>query len=223
MALALLPAGAWGVADVIKNSGNSFDRSTYFSDQGDLVQFQHSGQGAPHNVRSTQSSGGGLLFSSDTISTGTTPVDGTQDLAPGTYPFVCTIHPTQMKADLVVRGAPPDGTTPPPDGTTPPVTEPPLTLDLAAKKQELRKKVRFFATASVASTLVAKGKKIKETTEQLAANQKTKVEARLKPKARRQLEETLEKTGKAKVKVEGTATTRSGATVTDTVTVKLKD
>jgi len=33
-----------------------------------------------------------------------------------------------------------------------------LTLDLAAKKQELRKKIKFFATASVASTLVAEGK-----------------------------------------------------------------
>jgi plastocyanin len=121
--LALVPAGASGVADVIKNLGNSFDRSTYYSDQGDLVQYQYVGAGAPHNVRSTQFSGGERLFSSDTISTGTTPVDGTQYLAPGTYPFICTIHPSQMAAELVVRedGAPPpDDGTPPPDGGAPP-------------------------------------------------------------------------------------------------------
>jgi plastocyanin len=228
------PRARGGVADVIKNSGNSFDQSTYYSDQGDLVQYEHTG-GAPHNVTSTESSGGEPLFSSDTISSGTTPVDGTQDLAPGTYPFICTVHPTQMKADLVVREAPPDETTPPPDVTTPPpdvttpppdVTTPPvtepLTLDLEAKKQELRKKLKFFATATVASTLVARGEKIKETAKQLAANQKTKVKAKLKQAARKRLEEKLEKAGRAKVKIKGTATAQSGAEATDTVTVKLK-
>ena len=210
---ALVPAGASGVADVIKNLGNSFDRSSYYSDQGDLVQYQYVGAGAPHNVRSTQFSGGERLFSSDTISTGATPVDGTQYLAPGTYPFICTIHPSQMAAELVVRE---DGT-PPPDGGAP------LTLDMAAKKQELKKKLKFTATASVTSTLVAKGKQIKDTTEQLAANQRTKVKAKLKRKARNPLEEKLEEKGKAKVKVTGTATTQSGAEATDTVKVKLKD
>ena len=211
--LALIPAGASGVADVIQNLGNSFDRSTYYSDQGDLVQYQYVGTGAPHNVRSTQFSGGERLFSSDTISTGATPVDGTQYLAPGTYPFICTIHPSQMAAELVVRE---DGT-PPPDGGAP------LTLDMTAKKQELKKKLNFTATASVASTLVAEGKKTKDTTEQLAANQRTKVKAQLKRKARNPLEEKLEEKGKAKVKVTGTATNQSGAEATDTIKVKLAD
>jgi plastocyanin len=218
--LALVPAGASGVADVIKNLGNSFDRSTYYSDQGDLVQYQYVGAGAPHNVRSTQFSGGERLFSSDTISTGTTPVDGTQYLAPGTYPFICTIHPSQMAAELVVRE---DGTPPPDDGTPPPDGGAPLTLDMAAKTQELKKKLRFTATANVASTLVAEGKKIKDATEQLAANQRTKVKAKLKRKARNPLEQKLEEKGRAGVKVTGTATTQSGAEATDTVKVKLKD
>jgi hypothetical protein len=111
---------------------------------------------------------------------------------------------------------------PPPPQQPPPGTPPPaeaLTLDLGAKKQKLKKKVKFFATASVASTLVAEGKKIKEKTTQLAANQKTKVKAKLKRKARNRIEEK----GKGKVKIEGTASDPIGGTATDTVKVKLKD
>jgi plastocyanin len=204
--LALAPTGAWGLADVIKSTdSNEFDRATYNSDVGDLVQFQHTG-GGPHNVTSTQLSGGELLFSSATISSGTTPVNGTQSLPPGTYPFICTIHAPGMTAELVVResGAPPPA---------------PLTLDLEARKQELRKKLKFFATASAASTLVATGNKIKETTTQLAADQETLVKAKLKRKALNRLEEK----DKRKVKIEGTATDQSGASATDTVKVNLKD
>jgi hypothetical protein len=62
--LALAPTGAWGVADVIKSANNDeFDQPTYHSDEGDLVQFQHTGGGS-HNVTSTQFSGGERLFSS---------------------------------------------------------------------------------------------------------------------------------------------------------------
>jgi hypothetical protein len=110
---------------------------------------------------------------------------------------------------------------PPPPETPPPGSGPPpeaLTLDLGAKKQTVKKNVKFSATASVASTLVAEGKKIKETTTQLAADQKTTIKAKLKRKARNRFEEK----GKGKVKVEGTATTLSG-TDSDTVKVKLKD
>jgi hypothetical protein len=115
---------------------------------------------------------------------------------------------------------------PPPNPQPPPPGGPPaeaLTLDLKAKKQELRKKIKFSATASVASTLVATGKKIKEATTQLAADQKTTVKAKLKRKARNRLEEKLERKGKAKVKVKGTATGQGGGSATDTVKVKLKD
>ena len=55
---------------------------------------------------------------------------------------------------------PPPNPQPPPSGGPPPEA---LTLDLGAKKQKLRKKVKFSATASVASNLAAEGKKIKET------------------------------------------------------------
>jgi len=211
VSLALAPAGAWG-ADLISNSGNSFDRSTYNSDEGELVYFQHTG-GAPHDVTSDQ--GPGALFESETISGGTTPVNGTQSLPPGTFPFHCSVHPTQMKAVLVVRDTGAPGPNPGPG--------PPLTLDLEAKKQELREKLKFFATATIASTLVAKGKAIRETTKRLAANQKTTVKAKLKPAKRRRLEEQLERFGKAKTRIEATATNQSGETASDVVKVKLKD
>ena len=54
---------------------------------------------------------------------------------------------------------------------------PAFTLDLSAKTQEHRTKIKFFATATAASTLVADGKDIKETTKQLAANEKTEIKA----------------------------------------------
>ena len=101
---------------------------------------------------------------------------------------------------------------------------PELTLDLEAKKQELSKKLKFFATATVTSTLLVTGKKInKGTTKDLMANRETTVEAKLIPKARKRLQEKLDEKGKAKVTVIGTATTQSGAEATDTVKVKLKD
>jgi plastocyanin len=115
-ALGLLPARAWTSADLIRSTaGNQFDKPLYYSDQGDLVQFQHGG-GGPHNVTSTQFSGAVRLFSSATIRSGTTPVNGTQRLAPGTYPFICTIH-DGMAAQLVVRpgAAPPPSPSPRPD------------------------------------------------------------------------------------------------------------
>jgi hypothetical protein len=144
----------------------------------------------------------------------------------GQYPWTPTSDPfdsgTAIGAFQVVTttpSVPPPNPLPPPGGTHPPE----LTLDLKAKKQELRKKIKFSATASAASTLVATGKKIKETTKQLAANEKTKVKAKLKRKARNRLEEKLEESGKAKVKVKGTAIDQGGATTTDKVKVRLKD
>jgi hypothetical protein len=116
----------------------------------------------------------------------------------------------------------------PPQPQPPPPEQPPagppapapeaLTLDLGAKKQRVKKKVKFSATATADSTLVVEGKKIKDTTTELAADQKTTVKAKLKRKALNRFEEK----GKGKVKIEGTASTLSGE-ATDTVKVKLKD
>jgi glucose/arabinose dehydrogenase len=97
-----------------------------------------------------------------------------------------------------------------------------LTLHLGAKKQPLRKKLKFFATASADSSLVARGKAIKETAKELASNQKNKVMVKLKRVKRKQLQKRLDKNGKAMVKVSATATDQSGATATDQIKVTLE-
>jgi hypothetical protein len=94
---------------------------------------------------------------------------------------------------------------------------PAFTLDLSAKTQEHRTKVKFFATATAASTLVADGKDIKETTKQLPANEKTEIKAELTRKFHNQVEQG------ERVKIKGTATDQSGATATDTVKAKVTD
>jgi glucose/arabinose dehydrogenase len=100
---------------------------------------------------------------------------------------------------------------------------PVLTLDLEAKKQKLKKKLKLFATASADSTLVAEGKAIKETTKELAANETTRFKAKLKRKQKEKLAKKLDRKGKAKTKVEATASDQSGATAGDKVKVKLRD
>jgi hypothetical protein len=118
----------------------------------------------------------------------------------------------------------------PPQPQPPPPQQPPagpptepgslvVTLDLNANKQKVKKKVKFSATATADSTLTAEGKKIKDTTKELAANQETTVKAKLKRKALNRIEDK----GKGKVKITATATDQSGATDSDTVKVKLKD
>jgi hypothetical protein len=98
----------------------------------------------------------------------------------------------------------------------------PLTLDLHAKKQKLKKALVFFATASADSALLARGKAIKKATKQLTANQGTKVKAKLKRKARKRLARKLAKKGRANTKLRATATDRSGATAHDTVRIRLR-
>ena len=91
------------------------------------------------------------------------------------------------------------------------------------EEAEAKKKLKFFATASDDSTVVVTGKALTETTTELAANQKTKVKAKLKRKARKKLAKRLDRRGKAKTKVEATATHQGGSSATDKVTVKLKN
>lgn len=61
----------------------------------------------PHNVNSTQRDANGQpLFHSTPIGAGASAdVKGVSSLAPGSYPFICIIHPT-MKGTLEVRPAP---------------------------------------------------------------------------------------------------------------------
>jgi hypothetical protein len=86
----------------------------------------------------------------------------------------------------------------------------------------MSKRLRFFATASADSTLVARGKGIEETVEKLAANQRTEVKAKLNQSTRRRLQKKLEKKSKAKVEVEVTAVDQRNAAATEMVKVTLR-
>jgi plastocyanin len=181
--LALMPASASAVADVITNSGNTFTQATYNSQVGDLVQFQHSGTGAPHDVTSSQS-----LFSSATISTGTTPVNGTQFLPPGTYPFYCSVHPTQMRASLIVSATP--------GGSSTPAARPDIELNIISRKLDkvvakgkLVLEVLAITKSDDVSVAARQGKRTlgERTDLDLAAGQSSRVDLRLRRAVRRKL------------------------------------
>jgi hypothetical protein len=110
----------------------------------------------------------------------------------------------------------------PPTPPTPGPAPPTLALDLDAKKQELGKKLTFFATTNVDSTLQVGGS-VKKSTRGLAAGTRTKVTATLKKSTREKLEDKLAASGKAKAKVEALATDQFGNTDPQEITVKLKD
>jgi hypothetical protein len=119
------------------------------------------------------------------------------------------------EATLTGTGVTTGADDPPDPGETPA-----LTLDLDAKKQELKKKVKFFAEASEDATM-ALGGGVKVTERELVGGERRKVKA--KPKKRGKLVDKLATTGKAKVKVQAEAVSESGATDRDKVTVKLRD
>ena len=169
--------------------------------------------------------GAGPTGQSCTINTTFTPT------SPGPKEGTLSTGPGGPTATLTGTGVTPQDPTPPtppePGPPTPPMQPPtppgvtPPTLDLDAKKQELKKKLTFFATANVDATL-AVGGSVKKTTKQLAGGQRTKVKAKLKSAKRRKLAKKLNKSGKAKAKVEAAAS-NEGGTALDEIKVKLRD
>jgi plastocyanin len=87
----------------------AYGKPSFSIDRGTTALFQNLDPGlAQHDVVANESGANGRpLFASATILAGQAPVTGTETLNPGTYRFFCTIHPTQMTADLVVTGAAP--------------------------------------------------------------------------------------------------------------------
>jgi plastocyanin len=179
---------------IVGGPGESFTQPTYNTDQGGLVPFQN--DGGSHNVTARQNGpDGDSLFRSETTTSGITPVNGTQYLSAGDYPFFCTIHPTTMQGTLHVTGA----------GT--PQARPSATLKLRTKTISKAVKkgllVAVNATTQISgATLTAKlGKAtLGKRTTSLAAGAQAKT---LK----------LSKAGKSKLRAKGKATVKVTAEI----------
>jgi plastocyanin len=102
--LGLWAAVAWGApASIVGTGTDQFDAASYAHDGGTVAQLTVTGSN--HNATaSANGPDGKALFRSNTITGGTTPVNGTQYLSAGSYPFICTIHPN-MQATLNVTGS----------------------------------------------------------------------------------------------------------------------
>jgi plastocyanin len=107
--LAGTAAIALGAPATITNNpaDNTFLPTSFNHDAGTVATYLHSG-GAPHDVTATTNGPDGkALFRSATISSGSTPVNGTQFLGPGPYPFFCTVHGPSMSGTLIVGAGTP--------------------------------------------------------------------------------------------------------------------
>ena len=108
-AIAVLVAGggiAWGAGEIRSSAACcTFDAASYDIAAGQVATFTNATiGGTPHNVNATlKGPDGKALFRSATIpSNRSTPVNGTQYLAPGSYEFFCTIHGPSMSSTLQV-------------------------------------------------------------------------------------------------------------------------
>lgn len=195
------PATITGKAD------NTWDAASYTHDAGTVAQMVIAG--SSHNATATTNGADGKpLFASPTLSTGaSTGVNGTQYLGPGSYAFICTLHPATMGATLVV-GA---GTPQPRPTATLKVLD--TKLSKVVKKSALR--VRVTTTGQEKTELTGKlgSKEVVTGTEITGAATKT-VKLPLTPKGHTK----LEKLKKAKLKVE--ANVAFGSPVTATAKLK---
>jgi len=86
--------------------GDFFGAASYNHDAGTVAFMTWVGGGSHNVVASSKGPDGEALFSSGTISLGSTAVNGTQYAAIGAYPFSCTIHPGMNSSLNVNAGAP---------------------------------------------------------------------------------------------------------------------
>jgi plastocyanin len=86
---------------------NVYNPTTYSHDGGTVATMTWAGGTGPHDVVASQNgSDGQPLFKSIQIGAGSTPVNGTQFLPAGGYPFFCSVHGASMSGTLNVTGTP---------------------------------------------------------------------------------------------------------------------
>jgi plastocyanin len=103
------PGASAAPANITAGSGamDVFVGSPFSHEAGTIAQMTWAG-GGPHNATASgQGPDGKALFRSETISSGSTAVNGSQYVALGVYPFICTVHPTTMQANLNVNSGSP--------------------------------------------------------------------------------------------------------------------
>jgi plastocyanin len=109
VAVVMLGGASVAQAEDITSSGNSFAGSPFEQVAGEIPNYVNpvNGNGFHNVVAKDDGPDGEPLFSSDLVNIGeTSPVAGAQYLGPGTYHFLCTIHPG-MEGDLKVTGGTP--------------------------------------------------------------------------------------------------------------------
>lgn len=191
--LAATAASALAAPAAITGDGaNTFVGGPDFAhDPGTIAQLTVTG--SQHDVVSNANGPDGkALFRSPTISSGSTPIGGTQFLAAGSYPFICTIHPSTMSGNLVV-------------GAGTPLARPTVAIEALDRKlakvvKSSRLRIRVTTTGTgIAAVGAALGNKRLAKPSQVTGAVSTVVKLRISSKGRAR----LERLQKAKVKVTG--------------------
>ena len=175
VAVACLVFAATALAGEITTAptGDRFSSSTFTIDQGEKTTFRNTDLTVSHDVVSNGTEGGKPLFKSEIVPAGSSgPVEGTEFLVTGSYPFRCTLHPG-MTATLNVTS---NGTPQPKPGTPPSPTSPgdttpaegkvaiaDRTVAAVRKRKALKVRARtneeakFAFTAKSGRTVIARG------------------------------------------------------------------
>lgn len=121
LALLVVAAGGWastatGASTIVASPETfTYEPGPYVQGLGEVAIFDNSRASAYHDVTTLRRGpDGGPLFFSEMIPGGlgtddpagqVTPVNGTQYLTPGSYPFYCTLHGQAMSGELVIDGS----------------------------------------------------------------------------------------------------------------------
>ena len=204
-------AAAYADETITARPPNEFAASKTTIDQGEKVTLRNVDI-AGHDVTSSKKSEDGKpLFQSELVAPQSSgPVEGTEFLTTGTYPFVCTVHPG-MDATLEVTS----------QGTPKPRPEPPkLTIkitsgDLQKVADTGKLKLRVTSTKAEVKLVAKRGKKkLGSKTADFDRSGKKAVTLNLTKAGRN----ALEGRKSAKVTVEGTAADAAGQTTKSSAT-----